>query len=133
MPAVKALASLHTLLLTDAISTEILCCGLYIVYLEYGNCKFSDKRGADWSAPSVFANSRIQVFSRTLSWDILIHHLVTSLFKLMYYRLFFFLLFCLDYCPQTKEAKIMKIVPKDSKLIYPIKFIVAFLVSGVFV
>ena len=32
--------------------------------------------------------------------------------------LFFLLFFCKDYCPQTVDAKIMKIVLKDGKLIY---------------
>ena len=49
---------------------------------------------------------------------ILIHCLVTSLSKLMY--------FCNNYCPLTINARILKIVAKESKLIYAINnFIVA--------
>ena len=55
------------------------------------------------------------------SLDIIIGHLVTWLFKSMYYQTF-----CKYYCCKTIEASMMIKVPNESKLIYLIKIFLQF-------
>ena len=47
--------------------------------------------------------------------DIIIRHIVTSLFKSMYFQIS-----CKKYCRKTIEATIMKKVPNESKLMYTV-------------
>ena len=66
-------------------------------------------------------DARFSVCNKRYTQDILIHHLVTSPFKSMYFQFF-----GKNYCRKTIEATTVKKVPNERKLIYAIyNFIVA--------